>query len=142
MSDTTNKPKIDKSDQEWREQLTPEQYAVTRKHGTEPAFSHPYNAEKREGTYRCVCCGEALFASDTKFNSGTGWPSFFAPVADDAVSEHSDWSFLMRRTEVRCNACDAHLGHVFPDGPKPTGQRYCINGLALDMKPADDSPDE
>ena len=143
MSDTTTKkPRIEKSDDEWRQQLTPQQYAVTRQHGTEPAFSHPSHKDKREGTYLCVCCGEPLFASATKFDSGTGWPSFFAPVADDAISEHEDRSFLMRRTEVRCSACDAHLGHVFPDGPKPTGQRYCINGLALSMKPGNDNADD
>jgi peptide-methionine (R)-S-oxide reductase len=128
---STSPGKITKTDEEWRKLLTPEEYRVTRQHGTEPAFSHPLNREKRDGTFRCVCCGAPLFASDTKFDSGTGWPSFWAPAATGAVSEHEDRSWLMRRTEVRCAACDAHLGHVFPDGPKPTGARYCINGVAL-----------
>jgi len=136
MSDTTDKSgKIKKSDAEWQEQLTPEQYYVTRQHGTERAFSHPYNAEKRSGTYNCVCCGEPLFRSDAKFDSGTGWPSFYEPISEDAVSEHTDRSFFMKRTETRCAKCDAHLGHVFPDGPQPTGLRYCMNGLALSLKP-------
>ena len=123
--------KIKKSDSEWKSKLTDEQYHVTREHGTERAFTGPFRDEKRPGTYSCVCCGTALFAADTKFDSGTGWPSFFAPVDSAAVSEHTDGSFFMRRTEVRCAACDAHLGHVFPDGPRPTGLRYCINGTAM-----------
>ena len=126
---------IKKSDAEWRAQLTPEQYKVTRQHGTERAGTSPLNNEKREGIFTCVCCGAPLFASDSKFESGTGWPSFYKPMNDDAVSEHEDRSFLMRRTEVRCAQCDAHLGHVFPDGPQPTGQRYCMNGVALNFKP-------
>ena len=126
---------VKKSDAEWRAQLTPEQYKVTREHGTERAGTSPLNNEKREGIFTCVCCGAPLFASDSKFKSGTGWPSFYKPMSDDAVAEHEDRSFLMRRTEVRCARCDAHLGHVFPDGPKPTGQRYCMNGVALDFKP-------
>jgi peptide-methionine (R)-S-oxide reductase len=120
---------------EWRQKLTPEQYHVTREHGTERAFSHPYSQEKREGMYRCVCCGAPLFSSETKYDSGTGWPSFYAPAGKDAVSEHEDRKFFMRRTEVRCAKCEAHLGHVFPDGPEPTGARYCINGVALQLDP-------
>ncbi len=132
---TTPKSKIVKTDDEWRQQLTPEQFHVTREHGTERAFSGPHWDEKREGLYSCVSCDTPLFSSRTKFDSGTGWPSFFAPVSDDAVIEHEDRSFLMRRVEIRCANCDAHLGHVFPDGPKPTGQRYCMNGTALNFAP-------
>jgi peptide-methionine (R)-S-oxide reductase len=123
--------KVTKSDAEWRAQLSPEAYKVTRKHGTERAFASPLNNEKREGMFNCVCCGAPLFSSEAKFDSGTGWPSFYKPAEDEGVGEHDDRSFFMRRTEVRCAACDAHLGHVFPDGPKPTGLRYCINGAAL-----------
>jgi peptide-methionine (R)-S-oxide reductase len=136
MMDAKVAKRVSKTDDEWKQQLTPEQYYVTRQHGTERAFSHPLNREKRAGTFGCVCCGAPLFSSDTKFDSGTGWPSFWAPVEKDAVSEHDDRSWLMRRTEVRCAACDAHLGHVFPDGPKPTGARYCMNGTALRFDPA------
>lgn len=127
--------KIEKSDSEWREQLTPDQYHVTRKHGTERAFSGPHQDEKRDGTFTCVCCDKPLFRTSAKYDSGTGWPSFFAPIDDNAVSEHKDRSLFMVRTEVRCAACDAHLGHVFPDGPQPTGQRYCMNGHALNFQP-------
>jgi peptide-methionine (R)-S-oxide reductase len=124
-----------RAEADWKAQLSPEAYHVTRQHGTERAFTSPLNAEKRDGVYRCVCCGEPLFASDAKFDSGTGWPSFFKPLAEGAVSEHEDRSFMMRRVEVRCAKCDAHLGHVFPDGPRPTGLRYCMNGVALDFEP-------
>lgn len=123
--------RLDKSDADWRAQLTDEQYRVTRKHGTERAFTGPHLDEKREGTYRCVCCGEPLFESESKYDSGSGWPSFHAPADGGAVSEHVDVSHGMRRVEVRCARCEAHLGHVFPDGPRPTGLRYCINGAAL-----------
>jgi peptide-methionine (R)-S-oxide reductase len=123
--------KIFKSEAEWRKALTPQQYHVTREHGTERAFTGPYWNEKASGIYACVCCGSPLFSSATKFDSGTGWPSFWAPLGKGAVSEHEERSLFMRRTEVRCAACDAHLGHVFPDGPKPTGARYCMNGTAL-----------
>lgn len=122
--------KIIKSDEEWRAQLGSEAFKVTRKHGTERAFSHE-NFPKEAGIYRCVCCDAALFDQNTKFDSGTGWPSFFAPLDNDMVAETEDNSWFMRRVEVHCNQCDAHLGHVFPDGPKPTGQRYCINGVSL-----------
>lgn len=131
-------PKIERTDAEWKAMLSPEAYHVARKHGTERAFSHPLNAEKRSGTYACVCCGEPLFSSATKFDSGTGWPSFFAPLSATAVSEHEDRSWLMRRTEIRCASCDAHLGHVFPDGPRPTGLRYCMNGVAMTFEPKED----
>lgn len=127
--------KIMRSADEWREMLTPEQYYVTREHGTERAFTGPHWDEKAAGLYACVCCGKPLFRSETKFDSGTGWPSFFAPIAPDAVSEHSDRSWFMRRTEIRCADCDAHLGHVFNDGPKPTGLRYCMNGTAMSFEP-------
>jgi peptide-methionine (R)-S-oxide reductase len=127
--------KISKTDTEWKEQLSPESYRVARQHGTERAFTSPLNAEKRQGMFLCVCCGKELFPSEAKFESGTGWPSFFAPTDDAAIGTTVDRSFFMRRTEVHCADCDAHLGHVFPDGPKPTGLRYCINGLALDFKP-------
>ncbi len=127
--------KTKKSDKDWRVQLSDEQFRVTRKHGTEPAWSHPLNEEKRTGTYSCVCCGTALFSSEAKYDSGSGWPSFFRPVLEQAVSAHADGSLFMRRTEIRCANCDAHLGHMFKDGPQPTGQRYCMNGTALSFDP-------
>jgi len=135
---TETRTKISRSDAEWRAQLTPEQYRVARGHGTERAFTGPYWDSKAPGVYTCICCGAPLFGSDTKFDSGTGWPSFTAPIAREAVENHADGSFLMRRTEVRCAACEAHLGHVFPDGPRPTGQRYCINGATLKLEPKQD----
>jgi peptide-methionine (R)-S-oxide reductase len=135
MSDVKNL-KVEKSEAEWREILTPEQFHVARKHGTERAFTGPNWDTKEEGLYRCVCCDKPLFSSDTKFESGTGWPSFYQPVSADAVSEHKDRSWFMSRTEVRCADCDAHLGHVFPDGPRPTGLRYCMNGTAMNFEPA------
>lgn len=123
------------SEDEWKQRLSPEAFKVARKHGTERAFSHAYNEEKRAGTYSCVCCGQALFSSATKFDSGTGWPSFFAPIGEGMVDNHEDRAFFMRRVENRCSRCDAHLGHVFPDGPQPTGERYCMNGVALHFEP-------
>lgn len=131
----TGQFKVQKSEDEWRKQLTPEQYKVTREHGTERAWTHLYNTEKRDGVYHCAACGQALFDASTKFESGSGWPSFFAPIKEEAVGKTTDRSLLMTRTEVHCASCGAHLGHVFPDGPQPTGLRYCMNGVALDFEP-------
>jgi len=127
--------KVTKSDAEWRKELSPDQYYITREHGTERPWSHAYNHEKRAGVYVCASCGKPLFSSETKYESGSGWPSFYKPASEDAVSEHVDRSLFMRRVEIRCADCEAHLGHVFEDGPQPTGLRYCMNGTALKLEP-------
>lgn len=124
------------SDAEWRERLSPEQFKVMRGHGTERACTSPLNAEKREGIYACAGCGQSLFATGAKFESGTGWPSFYQAIREDAVGVTEDRAFGMLRTEVHCSNCGSHLGHVFPDGPRPTGQRYCMNGVSLTFQPA------
>ena len=139
MASTSNHPKIVKTEQEWRESLTPQQFYVTRQAGTERAFTGPYVDDHTKGLFRCVACGVPLFRSETKFDSGTGWPSFYQPVSPDAVEEITDRSHGMTRVEVRCATCESHLGHVFDDGPRPTGLRYCMNGTALKLE-ADEKP--
>ena len=136
---TVPREDLPRSDDEWRARLTPEQYEVARRAGTERAFTGEYWDCHDDGVYECVCCGAPLFDASAKYESGSGWPSYYKPVSDDAVSEHEDNSLFRSRVEIRCSSCDAHLGHVFTDGPQPTGLRYCINGTALDFKTEDES---
>ena len=130
----TKKAKIQKSEAEWRQQLTPEQYQITREKGTERAFTGKYNDFKTKGTFTCVCCGKPLFTSEAKYNSGSGWPSFYQPIDSTCIEEDVDNTHGMHRTEIHCARCDSHLGHVFEDGPQPTGLRYCVNSESLDFK--------
>lgn len=139
MTSTSQHSKVAKTDREWREELTPEQYRVTRQAGTERAFTGPYWDEHRAGLYHCVACGAPLFRSETKYDSGSGWPSFFQPVDESAVEALTDRSHGMVRTEIRCATCESHLGHMFEDGPQPTGLRYCMNGTALKLELDDES---
>lgn len=134
--------KIEKTDEQWRQELTPEQYQVLRKHGTEAPFTGKYWKDKRDGTYVCAACGQELFKSETKFESGSGWPSFYEPMKKEAIGEQTDRSAFMERTEIHCSRCGGHLGHVFPDAPQtPTGLRYCVNSLSLKFKPKDGAPE-
>ena len=141
LPDEKTAPSVVKTDAEWSAQLSPEAFRVTRKQGTERAGTGPHLDEHRPGVFSCVCCGGPLFETGAKYESGTGWPSFYEPISGDAVSEHEDHGLFSRRTEIRCSACAAHLGHVFPDGPKPTGLRYCMNGVALDFTAKDADQD-
>lgn len=132
------KPKVVKSEQEWRDSLTPEQFYVCREKGTERAFTGKYYQHKDSGVYHCICCNAPLFTSDSKYDSGCGWPSFYEPVNDEAITEYRDTSHGMERIEITCSACDSHIGHVFPDGPEPTGLRYCVNSVSIDFDKADE----
>ncbi len=136
-SDENSNTKAMKSEDQWKQELTPEQYKVLRECGTEPAFTGKYYNHKEDGTYVCAACGAKLFDSDTKYDSGSGWPSFYAAIDKEAIKEELDTSYGMRRIEIKCAACDSHLGHVFPDGPKPTGMRYCVNSVSLDFEKAE-----